>query len=440
MFSDQLIRWVASIDAPGTAIDAYFETFQIHRHNLTSSFDRSRDTLANLVSFVEYWSQSRGDEQAVVFTTDFSADGSTNLSELAATLPPRTRLIALVRFHRLVQDDRVLVVGIPTDDPDEFAKRVGGHLARFVRMQPSGSVFKPTKTDFPDGRYEYATLDDFRPRPGDAGHTTIHADGMRYDFLMDLKTGSQLLIVFGQSALVRNSVQVPLFQRWSWAEDLPGASYIAVNDPNLYLDETLNAGWWFGTTTRDTAREFAGIVSRVAAELGLRPEQVVFTGGSAGGFSSFQMAACFPGSRVVVDIPQVDMRAYSHQNEAHHAARVAFGVPRIQEVPEELLHRVDATHRFFHEKHVPDYMYLQNLRDRTHILSQFRYFVDQTMQISHDHGWGAHTGEIELYSAWNLNRGGHFPLNRADTTDRIRRFMAWRGAPGSPPRQDRFPG
>ena len=434
MFSDRPIPWVASIDAPGNSIDAYIETFQIHRHDLSRNFDRDDDVLGNLRSFADYWSGAEADDEAVLFVVDASTDGALDLQAVAQALPPRTSLVALVRSYRSIEDERLHVVGIPTDDPKEFANRVGGHLSRFMRMQPPGSPFKPAKSEFPGGRWEFDSLSAYEPHIGDGGHVVINADGIKYEFLTQLDPDSKVLIVFGQSALVRSTVQLPIFQRWSWAQDIPGASYISVNDPNMYLDETLNAGWWFGTSSRDTVREFAGIVARAAEKLSLRPEQIVFTGGSAGGFSSFQMAACLPGSRVVVDIPQIDMRAYSLQGEANNAARVAFGVDSIQDVPDDLLHRVDVTHRFRLEQHIPDYLYLQNLRDTTHILRHFQYFMDSTLRMSHDHKWALHKAEIELYSAWNVNRGGHFPLNRADTMERIRRFMEWRVAPGAPPR------
>lgn len=434
MFSDRPIPWIASIDAPGNTIDTYIETFQIHRRDLSKNFDRDDDVLGNLRSFADYWAQADDEDEAVLFAVDATAEGNLDLHAVARMLPPRAFVVVLVRSYRSIDDERIHVVGIPTDDPKEFGKRVGGHLSRFMRLQPPGSPFKPTKSEFPAGRWNFDGLDDYEPTVGDGGHVVIDADGITYEFLTQLDPGSKILIVFGQSALVRSTVQLPIFQRWSWAQDIPGASYISVNDPNLYLDDTLNAGWWFGTSNRDTVREFASIVARAAERLSLRPEQVVFTGGSAGGFSSFQMAACLPGSRVVVDIPQIDMRAYSLQGEADSAARVAFGVDTIRDVPADLLHRVDVTQRFVHEQHIPDYMYLQNLRDSTHILRHFQYFIDSTMRLAHDHKWAIHTAEIELYSAWNVNRGGHFPLNRADTTERIRRFMEWRVAPGAPPR------
>lgn len=435
MFEDRVIRWIASIDAPGNPIDRYCETFQIHRQSLSDSFDRGADVLANLDSFSEYWSGDESRDEVVLFVVDGSPEGSLDLAALVDRLPPRTYMVALLRAHRRVDDDRVHVIGVPAEDDADFERRCGGHLSRFMRLQPRGSFFNPPKSTFPKGRWTLDSVDAYEPSIGDAGHVTLRHDGLTYDFLQNLRQDSDLLIVFGQSALTRKIVELPLFQRWSWADDIPGASFIAINDPNLYLDDALNAGWWFGTTQRDTAREFASLVERAARALGLGPDRVVFTGGSAGGFSSFHMASCLPGARVVADIPQIDMRAYTFQGEANRAAQVAFGAPSIHHVPEELLHRVDVTERFRHEQHIPEYLYLQNVRDHTHIQLHFQYFVDRTMAMVNEHAWARHSGSIELYSAWNVNRGGHFPLNRGDTTDRIRRFMEPRTAPGAPPRR-----
>lgn len=434
MFSDRHVRWLASLDRPGTALDKYIESMQLHRFDVSRGFQRGPDLWANFLAFDEYWRDS-DDGNVMLFATERSEQDVVDLDRLSKNLPDNVFIILISRHYRRSPHEHIVVIGAAVDGDDEFDAKCGAHLARFVRLQPEGSPLNPLRGEFPRAVRSYGSLGDFTPSIDWRGVVSIEDEGIRYEFFSSLRSESRLLIVIGQSALVRSQVgSLPVFQRWSWAEDIPNSSVLVLNDPNLYLDEELNAGWWFGTHGRDTAAEMAGIVDTVRRELGLDRRQVVFYGGSAGGFASFHMASCLPGSLAVVDIPQIDMRKYHLRAEADRAAQVAFGVAGIDATPSDLLYRVDVTERFARQRCIPDHLYLQNVRDRTHVVDHYGYFVEKVVQLAHDHSWAYHRARVEMYSYWSLIRGGHFPLNRADTMQRITEFAHFEVAPGAPDR------
>lgn len=97
-----------------------------------------------------------------------------------------------------------------------------------------------------------------------------------------------------------------------------------------------------------------------------------------------------------------------------------------------LLHRVDVVERFCKEETIPEYLYLQNSRDASHVSAHYGYFMERTADLASRYEWAQRRGAVELYSFWNVHRGGHFPMNREDTTDRINTFLSTHVVPGAP--------
>lgn len=407
-----VIDLIAVLDAPGGVIDRYIESFQLEHINISNEIQRTSDPLVNAQRLNELLSGHHRGKNVLWLMTAESTD--VPVEALSFLSSPGVHTIVFTRRYRASKFDNVTVQGMPDGADVNFDAKVGGHLSRIIRMQPPGSPINPPSLPFPDIHRPYSGIEEYVPVVGERHTVSIEVDGVKYDFYSDLRAGTKKLVVFGQSALSRSLVELPVFHRWKWALDLDGSA-IALNDPTLYLDDKIEAGWWIGTKDRDYAEEASRIVAKIAASLGLSPEDVIFYGGSAGGFSSFHMAACLPGSRVVADIPQIDLRKYHLPLAIDAAVRAGLGYASRLEVPEEYLHRIDVIERFKHQKHVPDFLYLQNLKDDKHLEAHFDDFKSRLEALKGENEWARSSGVFETYSAWSLVRGGHFPLGRADT-------------------------
>ncbi|MGG5171545.1 hypothetical protein ACQR35_05105 [Pseudarthrobacter sp. J1738] len=410
-----VIDWLVNLDAPGGTIDSYIESMQLHHRDLTSNFQRGQSRTANLESFMTYW-RSTGiqDQRVVALVSAPSGAPSIDYVALNKALSPNVHVLAFVRNYQKSEFPQIFVQGCTVDLPKEFALKIGGHMSRLIRAQPEGSPFNPPSVPFPTTRYDYVGIDSYSPVVDEVHTLSVDLDGVKFDMLSDLRSRSRKLVVIGQSALTRSQVNLPLFHRWSWTADLDGSALV-LNDPTLYLDDALDAGWWIGTRERDYAREMSAIVAKTASSLGLSNEDVIFYGGSAGGFASFHMAACLPGSSVIADIPQTNLRLYHVRKAVDHAAKAGLGFESIEHVDADYLHRIDVIERFVHEQHVPDFLYLQNNRDQSHLMSQYVPFVTRLAELQMKHSWARSRSRMEIYSAWSKIRGGHFPLNRHDT-------------------------
>lgn len=416
---EPIIDLFAVLDEPGGALDKYIESFQLEYLNISNQIERTANPLANAQRFNELHAAHMPNKRVLRLMTSEAAD--VPIEALTLLSPPGVRNVVFTRNYRKSESEAVFVQGIPRSAEVDFDAKVGGHLSRIIRTQPVGSPINPAALPFPTTYWSYDDLDSYEPVI-DKRHTlSIDIQGVKYDLFSDLRSGTGKLFVFGQSAINRNSVELPVFHRWKWMLDL-SASAIALNDPTLYRNNYLDAGWWVGTRDRDYVEEAVSIVSKIAKSLGIGPESIIFYGGSAGGFSSFQMAACLPGSRVVADIPQIDLRKYHLPSAIDAALAAGLGYGTSDEVPREYLHRIDVIERFVRNEHVPDFLYLQNLRDSSHIRSHFEDFRTRLKLLRDRHSWARHSGRYETYSAWSLVRGGHFPLGRHETMRHLNNY------------------
>jgi hypothetical protein len=347
-----------------------------------------------------------------------NAETAEQVLETVRELPPGQRLLAFTRGLVRISHSGVRTQAVPATTDREYVLKVAGHLEKI--RQANTPPPSTDRVDFPNRHEAYGSIADYKPLL-DIPHTVqiMHGD-VPYEFYANLRDNSRHLVVFGQSALVRaRTPELPRFLRWSWLDDVP-ASGLVLNDPTLYLGDSLDAGWWVGTPDRDYVSEMVGIIDETRAALSLERKDVLFFGASAGGFSSLQMAACLPGSRALVDIPQTDLRRYHLRQHADAAVRTGLQVKDISAVPESLLHRVDVVERFKREGHVPQFTYIQNLRDSAHVESQMLHFVQQLSALPD----GFRTnGRFLTYSRTHLVRGGHVPLDREATVAALRREL-----------------
>ncbi|GAB3548548.1 hypothetical protein GCM10027404_12610 [Arthrobacter tumbae] len=413
-------RRILNLDPPGGLIDQYLETFQ-QKHlqiNLDSAHEKGpSERLRTLHELVE---GKAAHGPILIFAT--KPEGAVELEELASAMPPQAVLYVFAREHRKSGNPRVRVQGVPAKSSDEeFARKVGGHIFRILGQQPQGSPINPGSAPFPSEHYESEEVPTNLLAPYRGTVRTVR-DGVPFDYFCDFKPEAHHLVVFGQSTVQRPSVTLPAFHRWEWSGDV-NASVMVVNDPTLYLGESLEAGWWIGTPERDYAREMAEIVSALAKRLGFSAENVIFYGDSVGGYSSLHMAACLPGSKAVVDSPQIDLRQCQQHRSADAATMIALHSSSVAETPTSLVHRVDVIERFRHEERVPDFLYLQNLRDVFHVEKHYTDFKSRTLMLAEQHEWARSNAEYFEYSAWSVISGSRFFMSRHDTVQHINRII-----------------
>jgi hypothetical protein len=149
------------------------------------------------------------------------------------------------------------------------------------------------------------------------------------------------------SAVARDQVVLPAFNRWTWAAEarFPG-HVLCLADPTLDLNPGLGLGWCLGSGAADATSVMAAFVVAVADEFEIPPEDVVFYGSSAGGFAALALAAQVDGSTAVAINPQTDVMSYEITRQVDLIRATVFeGLP-ADEVRAKHPARVDMRHRW----------------------------------------------------------------------------------------------
>ena len=191
---------------------------------------------------------------------------------------------------------------------EEFSLKTFGYLLKIINLID----FQEHEASFPTERIVLQKLSEIADVKSDyfVGYANLHT--LKLDFIFKRNSRKRLLIL--NQAAVSRTRSLPIFQRWKWINDF-NANVLIVNDPLLYKNENIKAGWWVGTGDCDTVFEFAKEIFYLANKLNIETKNIFFYGSSAGGFASLQQASCLSGSTAIADIAQTDLFTYKYRSE-----------------------------------------------------------------------------------------------------------------------------
>lgn len=165
---------------------------------------------------------------------------------------------------------------------------------------------KMKKLPYPEETIREYELDGYEVKRDITYVLRVLKDGVPYEYLIRRRSSSDKLIVFHNGAVAEGHVSVPVFQRHSWIERLK-TSCIFCMDPTLYLNGLLQAGWGVGKNDNYYLENSSLILKRLIAKAGIRTQDTVVFGTSAGGFLSIITGIYLKGASVVADNAQLDV-------------------------------------------------------------------------------------------------------------------------------------
>lgn len=194
-------------------------------------------------------------------------------------------------------------------------------------------------------------------------------NGPHLQTYVHITQSSTLFVIF--HGAVRISVDTyPRFDRVTTMKK-NGNSFVSFADPTLVIDPEITLGWYIGTEDWDPQNVILQVIQEAATTSGA--SNIVFIGGSGGGFAALKYSLHFPGSLAFVFSPQTDVARYR-----------GGSFPRLREKgfnsdSEETLKRTYPG-RFevisqYSEPVSHDIYYYQNLTDPDHIERQYLPFL-----------------------------------------------------------------
>ncbi|MGX9935265.1 hypothetical protein ACVFVO_07765 [Advenella kashmirensis] len=168
--------------------------------------------------------------------------------------------------------------------------------------------------------------------------------------------------------------RLPSFSGYNLMEQID-ASYVCVNDPTLYLSESLNLGWYLGSKELPVQSIIVRTLQKIINQE--KPNRVIFVGGSGGGFAAMYYASFFPGSLALPWNPQTDIFNFIPESVSSYL----YSAWRFEGTMDEarlLLKGIVDTDLFkrYQTSGAANYLlYLQNASDYHHIESHLKPFL-----------------------------------------------------------------
>ena len=193
-----------------------------------------------------------------------------------------------------------------------------------IANKASGTKLK--KLPYPEITINEYELDKHDIRRDSMYVLRVIKDGVPYEYLINRRNDNDKLIVFNNGAIAEGNVNVPVFQRHSWANMLKTSSVFCM-DPTLYINGFLQVGWGIGKNDNYYLENSSLILGKIIHKMGIKFEDTVIYGTSAGGYLSIIMGIYLKGTKVVADNAQLDVRHWIYK-EALDAV-ITFGFDNI---------------------------------------------------------------------------------------------------------------
>jgi glycosyltransferase involved in cell wall biosynthesis len=172
---------------------------------------------------------------------------------------------------------------------------------------------KMMKLPYPEVTINEYELDNYVIRDNYMHVLRVMKDGVPYEYLINKRDDSDKLIVFNNGAVAGGKVSVPVFQRHSWAKVVKTSSVFCM-DPTLYINGYLQLGWGIGKNDNYYLENSSLFLRKIIKNMGIKTENTVIFGTSAGGYISIIMGIYLKGAKVVVDNSQLDVRKWIYKD------------------------------------------------------------------------------------------------------------------------------
>lgn len=164
---------------------------------------------------------------------------------------------------------------------------------------------KIERLPYPEYTIKYCDLNNISIKNDTMYVLRVLKDNVPYEYLINRKSNSDKLIVFNNGAIAGGNVNVPVFQRHSWANQIKTSSVFCM-DPTIYIDDYLQIGWGVGKNENYYLENSSLILKTIIEKMNINLDNTVIYGTSAGGYLSIIMGIYLKGAKVVADNAQLD--------------------------------------------------------------------------------------------------------------------------------------
>ncbi|WP_352258752.1 hypothetical protein [Psychrobacter sp. TB55-MNA-CIBAN-0194] len=235
---------------------------------------------------------------------------------------------------------------------------------------------------------------------------SVKEKGIKLECRINQKVKNDYLVVTPNGAVDREKYRLPVFARWNY-QSIFNSSILSVSDPALLLDDALRIGWFAGTNQLDIAQFVSEVVIKVADQLGIAHDRIIFWGSSSGGFASVLLASKINGSCFVSFNGQSTINNY-YAGHVEDYRKVFDSQSSIGDILQSYPSRwsiITALDKSYKDGLSTKGVVVQNVIDEMHYLTHYTPFCEHF-------GLPLKGGKSNNYGLWSLlfeHQKGHGP-------------------------------
>ena len=192
------------------------------------------------------------------------------------------------------------------DDEYELKTEIDKTIAIIEKVLGKASMdLKFKKLPYPEYTINYYELNNISIQSDTMYVLRVLKDNVPYEYLINRKSNNDKLIVFNNGAIAGGNVNVPVFQRHSWAKQIKTSAVFCM-DPTIYINNYLQLGWGIGKNENYYLENSSLILKKIIEKMNISLDNTVIYGTSAGGYLSIIMGIYLKGAKVVADNAQLD--------------------------------------------------------------------------------------------------------------------------------------
>ena len=246
--------------------------------------------------------------------------------------------------------------------------------------------------------------------------------GIKFEFIAHF-TDNPNLLCFGSGSSSRSQktsdgklIKPPFFRRWSWYKYFD-ENFIAYADPMFYLDEEIILGWYVGDKDMWYLEIISLIIKKIARNINVANNNILFYGSSGGGFSSIELGTLIQDSKVLINNSQFNVLNYYPwaSKKLFDVLKKSFIGMDDDEIWDAINFRLNCIDLFKKEKYVPSINYYVNVNSEIDINNHCMPFLNELLE----NPYFKHDFNIHFYH----DNNGHNPLNTDKSIEIIKSFV-----------------
>ena len=268
------------------------------------------------------------------------------------------------------------------DDEYELKTEIDKTIAIIEKVLGKASMdLKFKKLPYPEYTINYYDLNNISIQSDTMYVLRVLKDNVPYEYLINRKSNNDKLIVFNNGAIAGGNVNVPVFQRHSWAKQIKTSAVFCM-DPTIYINNYLQLGWGIGKNENYYLENSSLILKKIIEKMNISLDNTVIYGTSAGGYLSIIMGIYLKGAKVVADNAQLDTTRWIFKEALDSIITFCF-----DNISDSLKYRerfsiVDAFEKNNYVPKIYLHVNLCSIADNSTQLIPFLYSMEESKDIS----------------------------------------------------------